>query len=184
MFNKPKPTQLELFSAAPEARAGRKNYSSLFFEHFAAYERNIILAIAFIIIFITAYALGIEKGKKIVFSENENKIVAPLNTTKAVSTAVQVKINNNKTPIAAPARIEKKAATSEETYTVQVASFRSKALAEKEKLSLEKKGFAPYVFSKNDFTIVCVGPFESRDKAQLGLKQLRHIYSDCLIKKL
>lgn len=189
MFTKIKPAQLELFSTVDNEKASVRNPSGLFFEKLAAYEKNIILGICFIVIFIASYALGIEKGKKINLGENKNITrTSPLSGAKASSepaikiTATPVDKKEGKT---APKDLgQDKKIDLENGYTVQVASFKNKVLAEKEKLTLEKKGFQVYLVAKNKFVIVCVGSFENKDTAQLSLRQLKRFYGDCLIRKL
>lgn len=189
MFTKTKPTQLELFSAADNERISVKNSSGAFFEKIASYEKNIILGICFIVIFIASYALGIEKGKKINLGENKNiTLKAPISranalpepTVKIIATPVDKK--EGKSAPQDLGRDEK--LDVENAYTVQVASFKNRALAEREKTTLGKKGFQAYLLAKNKFVIVCVGSFENKDTAQLSLKQLKRIYGDCLIRKL
>lgn len=189
MFTKTKPAQLELFSASDNEKIAVRNSSGAFFEKLASYEKNIILGICFIVIFIASYAFGIEKGKKLNPQENKNiTLTAPISRVNAL-TEPAVKLN--------PANVDKKEGKSaaqdlgrekkldlENAYTVQVASFKSKALAEREKTTLEKKGFQVYLLAKNKFVIVCVGSFENKDTAQLSLKRLKRIYNDCLIRKL
>lgn len=189
MFNKAKPKQLELFASAPDEALDNTKYT-LFLEKVSAYERNIFLGVCFLIIFIVAYALGIEKGKKITIAENKNKTyqITPANIIPAAPQSVFKKtidpvkkestLNENK----APALQERKIIDA--GYTVQVASFRHKSSAEKEKNLLEKKGYKVYTVSKNSYIIVCVGSFEDKTKAELSRRQLKRIYGDCLVRKL
>ncbi|MEK6714471.1 MAG: SPOR domain-containing protein [Candidatus Omnitrophota bacterium] len=168
MFNKPRPTQLELFTPSDSEILLKKNTHNIFFEKLAVYEKNIILVVCFMVIFIIAYALGIEKGKHVNLTENRN--ILPQVPVSSVTIAPQPAVKTT------PAR--------QDAYTVQVASFKNRSLAEKEKLSLEKRGIQAYLLSKNQFVIVCVGSFKNEGTAQLSLKQLKRIYGDCLIRKL
>lgn len=168
MFNKPKPTQLELFTPPESEILLKKNTHNIFFEKLAVYEKNIILVICFMVIFIIAYALGIEKGKHVSLTENRNSLPqAPVSS---------VGITPQPAAKTTPAR--------QDAYTVQVASFKNKLSAEKERNLLEKKGFKVYVIPKSNYLIVCIGSFEDKTKAELSQRQLKRLYEDCLVRKL
>ena len=49
---------------------------------------------------------------------------------------------------------------------------------------LQKKGYETVVISKGSYTIVCVGKFTHKNKAQLFAKDLRKKYKDLLVRSL
>ena len=92
MFNKNKPTQLELFTPHVKTATPKKRVQGSSFEKIAPYDKNIIFGICFLGIFIVAYALGIEKGRKIqTVDNNSNVIRAPA--------AITAKKTTNKDPV-------------------------------------------------------------------------------------
>lgn len=70
------------------------------------------------------------------------------------------------------------------TYTVQVATFKQKALAEKEMSRLKKLNYNSFSKVKGKFHLVFVGNYSSKEQAGQDLKELRNIYKDCFVKKI
>ncbi|HDZ77330.1 MAG TPA: SPOR domain-containing protein [Candidatus Omnitrophica bacterium] len=186
MFTKNKPTQLELFTPHVKNTTPKKRIQGSFFEKIAPYEKNIILGICFLVIFIVSYALGIEKGRKIqTVDNNSNVIQIPSTiTTNKVIGKEPIKKANSRIETKQPKNKIRRNLADFKGYTVQVASFKNKTSAEKEKLTLERKGFTAYVIPKNKYVIVCVGMFNNKDKAKISQKKLKRLYNDCLIRKL
>lgn len=187
MFNT-KPTQLELFNSGADSLASKKNAQGSFFEKINVYEKNIILVVLFIILFIIAYSLGIEKGKKIVTLGSFNLTQENL---KTISAPLSVKTDNLKAPAAentkkalinnAPDYIHE---ATKKGYAVQVASFKKETSAQKEKLTLEKKGYNVIVLPKKDFLVVYTGIFKNEAEAKTNQKELRKYYNDCIVRKI
>ncbi len=69
-------------------------------------------------------------------------------------------------------------------YTVQVASYKSQSMAEKESGDLKRKGLASFVAVKGNYSIVCVGKFSSQDQAKQMLTKLKKRYKDSTIRSL
>ncbi len=83
--------------------------------------------------------------------------------------------------IARPAPAEKGV---DKRYTVQVASYKSQSMAEKESADLKRKGLASFVAVKGNYSIVCVGKFSSQDQAKQMLTKLKKRYKDSTIRSL
>lgn len=75
-------------------------------------------------------------------------------------------------------------AKEQNSYTIQVASFKSKELALRHAQSLKKQGLTPVIFSKGSSIILCVGKFPNQESAQQLLIQLKRTYADCRIRRL
>lgn len=83
--------------------------------------------------------------------------------------------------IARPAPAEKGV---DKRYTVQVASYKSQSMAEKESADLKRKGLASFVAVKGNYSIVCVGNFSTQDQAKQMLTKLKKRYKDSTIRSL
>ncbi|PIQ89970.1 MAG: hypothetical protein COV72_00215 [Candidatus Omnitrophica bacterium CG11_big_fil_rev_8_21_14_0_20_42_13] len=190
MFGENKQTQLELFSSTAKDNEPRRAHSASLLEKIIAYERAIILGICFIVVFIIAYAMGIERGRLIAgagINQLEPGKAAAIQDEPEINVSQAAHVETATREAALEQNVETladKNIPEDKKYTVQVASFKSKDSAEKEKASLVKKGYQAYTLVKNKYIIVCVGRFEDREAAQSNQKQLRRIYGDCLIRTL
>jgi len=70
------------------------------------------------------------------------------------------------------------------SYTIQVASFKNKELALANARLLKNNGLAPMVFTKGNYIILCVGKFSNQESAQPLLIQLQRTYAGCRIRRL
>ena len=203
-MHKTQHSQLELFLHDPteeHARVPSRPMESGLLEYIKLYEKAVLITIGFIITGIVAFCFGVEKGKKNILS----RISSRMDTAKLKDTEVPVA-----TPIAAPAHnivpTEKQGVVTiqgrindvpvkqeiilqpqqpgEETYTVQIASYRGRESADRESQQLRAKGFSPVILKKGDYIIVCVGTFTNKEKAKSLLTQLRSKYRDCYIRRL
>jgi hypothetical protein len=183
MFGQRKHIQLELFTSHKKEESQRRSLQSYLIEKIVSYERKIILGICFIAVFIVAYSLGIEKGKRISIAEKEKK--GDFSIRRSEKSLSNSEITNSQSDNQNNKQVETKEKEIDfKGYTIQVASFKTRASAEREKANLEKKGYKVYIFSKNQYLIVCVGLFKDKEMAKLNQKKLRRFYNDCLIRKL
>lgn len=174
--------------------------------HFAftlSYESVIIAVIILISLIIASFSLGIKRGtsknasalKGISASKNasvlqgmsalKHRTTSTLNSTrKHTNTSKNVSRGDvdSKTPLPVANVVKKKEKTP--TYTVQVATFKQKALAEKEMSRLKKLNYNSFSKVKGKFHLVFVGNYPSRELAGQDLKELRNIYKDCFVKKI
>ena len=182
-------SQLELFSQTKDPGQAKSNFSSSFISFIWNYEKTILLIIAFIITGVVAFALGIDRGKKMAVSRFSNQfdmaqvpvvdskqLAVKPQTKVPLSTGQQKEIIENKvsTPIQASAG----------SYTIQIASYQSNAYAQKEAGQLKMKGFSPLIVNKGKYIIVCVGNFSNQTTARSLLSELRKRYQDCYIRRL
>jgi len=171
-------SQLELFSQAKDPGQVKTNFSSSFISFIWNYEKTILLIIAFIITGIVAFALGMDRGRRMV--------IIPAADSKRIAVKPEVKLplpaagkneiieNNVSTPIQAGAG----------SYTIQVASYQDNTHAQKEAGQLKIKGFSPLIVNKGKYIIVCVGNFSNQTTAKSLLSQLKKRYQDCYIRRL
>jgi len=69
-------------------------------------------------------------------------------------------------------------------FTVQLASYQNKTLAQKEAQNLKKNGYTPLIIPKGKYLILCVGNFTDESKAKSILSKLKKQYNDSRIRRL
>ena len=73
----------------------------------------------------------------------------------------------------------------EKLFTIQVASFKLKANAQREAARIKRMGHEDiFVVPKGNYSIVCVGKFAQRDEAKKFSGRLKEKYNDCLVRRL
>jgi hypothetical protein len=162
--------QLELFSGSgrPSETAGISR--NIFFGYIRGYEKIILIVIGFIVIAVAAFSLGVEKGKLVALQAPAAKLDVAANVPAPV--------------ILEPVKAQEVSSSKPGNYTIQLASYQSKGLAQKEAGALKKTGLAPLVISKGSYSILCVGSFNSRETARTLLSQLKKKYQDSFIRRL
>lgn len=171
-------SQMELFSS-PEGRASENTgrLSNPLLKYIRNYEKTILILIGFMITGIIAFSLGIERGKRGAVLSGHTPpagIQPPLDIKEASSPKYR-----SEEPL-----IRKHAVIDAQGYTIQVASYKVRPLAQKEAQALKKKGYSSLLLAKNGYTILCVGNFSEREKAMPLLSELKKHYRDCLIRRL
>jgi hypothetical protein len=183
--------QLELFSG-PGASAQTSGLSrNTLLGHIRGYEKIILVTIGFIVSAVISFSLGVEKGKLIALAPPASKsditaaVIRPdtqkietVNALPAPAGSANTSIVQAKaaSPVQGIAKLQ--------NYTIQLASYQSKNLAQKEAGALKKKGLAPLVLSKGSYSILCVGSFNSKETAKPLLSQLKKKYQDSFIRRL
>jgi hypothetical protein len=179
-------SQLELFS---KVEGSRRRRSSAFFSRIWAYEKVILLVIGFLVCAAVAFSLGVEKGRHIAGIKGIPAVA------KASPRPVAVK------PVAAkPATLRPLASRPATTqviarqpvqappvsgaYTIQLASYKSRDLAQQEADALKKKGLTPVFVSKGEYVVLCVGNFVNKETAKSLLPALEKQYRDCFIRRI
>jgi len=121
------------------------------------YERLILATLAVIVVLSVMFAFGFECGKK-----------------KGML----------KTAAHAPLKVKQKPSKpAGELYTVQVATFNSRKLAQEEAEKLKVKRFATEINETKGFYQVRVGKFANKKEALRAQKVLKENYKDCFIKE-
>ncbi|KPK42773.1 MAG: hypothetical protein AMJ78_01270 [Omnitrophica WOR_2 bacterium SM23_29] len=155
-----------------------------------SYEALIIVLIGLVLTISIIFSLGVERGRNLEFAKVSDKGEQTAAETKAKESPAQPTerpVEVQKQPEIKPqeGQVEKAipAPSEEEPFTIQVASFRTLALAEKELSRLENIGYSSDVLKKGNFFIVCVGNYSKKELAQQTLSDLRRVYVDCYIRR-
>jgi cell division septation protein DedD len=180
-------SQLELFTQGQESGSFKGSGAHKLFG-LRGYERTILVVIAFAVVNIISFCLGVERGKRLsqVTDGNIRLEVAAVKTTPPTLNTAQRK---QEMPVAVRAQqpnIAEQPKIREyiQAYTIQLASYKAKATAQKEAQSLKNKGLSPLILVKGDYAILCVGSFANKDAAQPLLSQLKKHYQDCYLRRL
>ncbi len=180
--------QLELFSQINTALKGDSQISRNFFSSLKKHEKTVLVIIGFIVYGIVSFCFGIEKGKNSIRQAYQYH-AAVINTpaAKPLLTPEQQPIQPvskiiTTQEVIVPAVL--KTPSRKEGYTIQLVTFQSNKLAQKEAEALRKKGLSPLVISRGNYVIVCVGSFSNKDTARSLLSNLKKRYRDCFIRRL
>lgn len=158
-----------------------------------------IAAISALVLYVLVFSFGVEKGKRFALQELEARKIREEQISKEL--AKQGSINGAPTtekkvfsaesaavgaPLIAPASKDSAPATENKTaeestpealskgrYTIQIITFKSKTLAEKEVEKLASKGHQGFVVQSGKFFQVCVDRFETTRDANQKLGMLR-----------
>lgn len=197
-----KETQFELFpnaSAAQELERPRALSAQLT----VSGENLVILAIAGIMCLLLSFSIGVERGKRVslpqraepktVLSEPSvvNVVQSPLQAesvsqeaTRKISVPLpDVSTQALKKDQESPRKADKDVPAG--SFTVQVASYKTEKVADREAESLKKKGYRDvYVVPKGAYVIVCVGNFSSKSDAKAYTSKLKNRYADTVVRRL
>jgi cell division protein FtsN len=194
--------QLELFTAKGESGALKPRVlNNPFLSYIHAYEKTILIIIGIVITGIVSFSFGVESGKRSVAQKGRVNFDMALNVPQAqpvkqpvvkqvlpqqpalktfpVNAQAPIPAVENKGTISVPA-----VKSTIENYTIQVASYKSKTYAQKEAQALKKQGFVTLTLSKGNYIVLCVGNFNSKEKAQSFVSQLKKRYQGCTIRRL
>ena len=119
-------------------------------------ENIIVAAIAFIMCIIIAFALGVERGKRLKAPPLQDKIVKDV-----------------------PEKIEK----TYKPYAIQLISYKEKQDAENELARLQKKKIDAFILHAGNWYQVCAGGYENIEEAQKALTQFRKDFEGCFVRK-
>lgn len=154
-------------------------------------EHLIISAILIIMLNVIFFALGVEQGKrnsKVTISASyvqEQEVVAETyQTAKELESEDKLEAEEALSQAVEESEVKEADIEEELGYTIQVASFKSEASADKEAVRLKQQGFFVKVIPSGNYKVVCVGNFPSREKANQNLSKLKKIYNDCFVRRL
>jgi septal ring-binding cell division protein DamX len=169
--------QLELFSEASNSMvAGGRTFDNAFMRFIRNYEKTLLVIIGIVITSIISFSLGVEKGKAI--------SLKPASLKPEVTQNIRVQPTKTPPPLPAKQVIPERPKDSLEGYTIQLASYRTKASAQKEAEALKKRGFSALVISKGSYAVLCVGKFANKENARTLLSQFEKRYRGCYIRRL
>ena len=186
--------QLELFdlSGHPATKPRHTTLGRLVLQ--IRQDQLMVAGIASLVGLTIVFALGVERGKQIVRSERvllarqqapqpQTVVPAPSSSsakTTKPSVAAPTTLVKPKTPV----KLAAPSAMSRSRYAVQVVTYRQPQLAKRELDRLQAKGERAFLMSRKGLTVLCVGPFPSKDNAQEKLVQLKDRYQGCFLKTL
>ncbi len=162
-------SQLELFSNSKGPSGANRKTSNSFLSYLWGYEKVILIAIGFLVTGVISFSLGVEKGKHLAMLKSDYQ------TIKRQPAASTTKVPEEPKPQQAPLA---------QNYIIQLASYKTKATAQKEAQILKKKGYTPLVLSKSGYAVLYVGGFSDKEKAESLLSELKKRYNDCIIRRL
>ncbi|MFA5362540.1 MAG: SPOR domain-containing protein [Candidatus Omnitrophota bacterium] len=209
MENKNNP-QFDLFTQGRASAGGIPHDSPERIFAIRKYEKILLLSISFIVTIIISFSLGVEKGKRILALKSRagfdaalarKAFPAPQRTSPPLRgmtvSAVQKKtVTAPLAPVktvpvtaaaAAPAQIPAPAPAAVNaagSFTIQLATFKTKASAQREKAALQQTGHPVYVTSKGKYTVLSIGNFSDKEAATPFLSELKKNYQDCFIRRL
>ncbi|MFH1847621.1 MAG: SPOR domain-containing protein [Candidatus Omnitrophota bacterium] len=137
------------------------------------YDRIIAAALGLILICGLIYIIGIEHGR------GKKQAVAGVPQKTA---AVQSEKAEPARP-AEPAAPDAEAARPDPLYTIQIATFKSEALARKEIENAGDMGLRMRISEMNGYYQVWAGEFSKKEDAQRYAQKLKDRYKDCFIRK-
>ncbi len=177
-----KPSQLELFNIQQYQLGGFKDkeYRPKFFGFIRLHEKAISIIIVFFIISLISFSLGVEKGKRLANITKRGRGLLIEQTQPEKDQAEPEKSEAGQILLAGA--LENKEGVSK--YTIQVATFKTMAYAQKEAERLEKNGIKAWIVPRGKFVSVCVGNFSGKQEAGVTLNQLKKKYQDCFIRRL
>jgi hypothetical protein len=187
-------SQLELFSGVeglPRA------HPQSFLSRVWGYEKIILFTIGFIVATVIAFSLGVEKGRRLSDAKNTQRLDTAYKKAPVVipsqgkTIKIQPQTVTPKTPLPiAPRQGTTLALRPSVTvqgaafYTIQVASYKSRGLAQQEVEALKKKGLNPVLAPKGIYVVLCVGKFSTKETAKALLSELTKQYRDCFIRRI
>lgn len=188
--------QLELFTPTNDSKeiAGSSS-NKKFLDFIWNYEKAILIIIGIVSTGIISFSLGVEKGKRLAGLKNNILLdLASAQSRTAVKPAEKQVIEQGDS--VQPEQVQQLAVkktgvirqslpqAGKPGYTIQLASYKTGNLAQKEAVKLEKKGLSPLVLRKGSYAVLCVGNFSKKESAQSLLSELKKRYNDCYIRKL
>ena len=148
-------------------------------------EQIIFCGILAILILCFMFFLGVLRGKGLGGAEiHEAK---PVSLVRPESSAASASSLSLPVSVAAPAPTKAveitRAPDLSRPYTIVLATYKKKALADKEAVSLKKSGTPAFVVSSGDYFVVCAGQYANISEAKKDLKMLGARYKGCFLKR-
>ncbi|MCX5700128.1 MAG: SPOR domain-containing protein [Candidatus Omnitrophica bacterium] len=175
-------SQLELFSETGVVNDSSKKPVSRnpILTRIWNHEKTILVVISVLLVGIISFSLGVEKGKRMVLAVQVNPEVAKDALSANPVSVPQVQILVKKEEVLKASN----PITQQGSFTIQVASFKTKDSAQREAEFLKKKGFSTLFINKNSYIVLCVGNFPNKETALPLLSELNKRYRSCYIRRL
>jgi cell division septation protein DedD len=161
-----------------------------------SYETLIIILIGAVLVASIIFSLGVERGRSLNSSDVELPVpVQPIvaapaepitpvvaEAPKPVPKAAEAPKRSPAASVTAQPKVNAAPAT-DKPYTIQVASYKTRDLAEKEISRINAMGYSADIVKKGNYFILCVGSFATKDAAKQTLAAMGKKYKGCLIRK-
>lgn len=172
--------QLELFSDIKGTLQPAPQKRLSFFSYMRDYEKKILTVIAFMIVAIAAFSLGVEKGK----NTTQDLPLVALKTQEALPEAVQKQaskpvLKDNTSKLAQVNNLVQR-------YAIQVASYKTARYAKEEAEIFRAKGLTPLIITRGSYSVLYVGNFSDQETAKSTLAELKKQkrYAGSMIRRL
>lgn len=184
-------SQLELF-IKPGGYGGEQREKTSFFGYIRGHERVVLVLIALVVTGIVSFSLGVERGKSIAMSAGpmtrfdlaaDREAEATVVARTAPAAVIVTPLKQSAKAFAKTPAVEK-GGTEAGAYTIQLASYNNKAIAQKEYNALKKKGFSAVIIPRGKYAVLCVGNFSSKEGARALLNEFKKRYKTCYIRRL
>lgn len=174
--------QLELFSEGERPQPHEAvRFDNPLLNFLRACEKKAWLAVTFIVIALVAFAVGVERGRRL-------KTRTPLTAPRAVTAPRSEAFAS--TAAVPSAAAGKKTATKDTsaavkgTYTIQLGTYANRQYAEDQVRVLKKKGFQAVLVKDGRHVLVCVGAFTNKEAAVRYAARFKGMYKSCMIRRL
>ncbi|MBD3246948.1 MAG: hypothetical protein GF333_08100 [Candidatus Omnitrophica bacterium] len=175
-----------------------------------ALDTLILIGIVFGLLLTITFSLGVERGRKMAYLDQEKQNILPefaQHNSSRIANIPETEPDESLTPeipetaeeasepplreVAAPEPVEEPPRetapepTSTDTgYRIQVATYVHKSRAQKEAQRLKEQDFPTIVEQQGQYSVLFVGNFPRRNLAEAQMRKLKKRYSDCFIKKI
>jgi cell division protein FtsN len=152
-----------------------------------SYENIVFLVIAFVMSCVIFFTLGVEKGRRDVgYVKDKGETRSSQGSQEAFRQSLPPVTKSRDLR-----RIEAKEVKAQETsrdregeyYTVQLAAFRSKEAADRERAELKKNGYNAGIRISGDYYQLFIDGIKTKKDAQTIVNKLKNKYNDCYVKK-
>ncbi len=195
MTYKNREVQPELFSTVKKKQSILQK--SIFHEHYktsfsVSCDTLIVIIIALLMVNLSSFAIGIEKGKALAKAENkvavEKEKLKLLRAEKPKAVKLEPKISKKpeetrqiKPSVAQTDPVKEE---SRRGYIIQLVTYSSNSSADKEAKKLRAQGYSSYVLKSGEYYVVYSGMYESKRLAKEKLPGLKKRYKDCFVRFL
>lgn len=150
-----------------------------------SYEALIIILIGAVLVASIIFSLGVERGRSL--NTGDVELPAPIQPVVAVPAQVTPVVAEAPKPAPKPApkaaEAPKSPAAADKPYTIQVASYKARGLADKEIPKIKAMGYSADVVKKGDYFVLSAGPFATADAAKQAVAAIGKKYKGCIIRK-
>jgi hypothetical protein len=158
-----------------------------------SYENLVLSSIAFIMLLVVFFSLGVEKGKKVAQRDAataadiiSRPIVEKVSVEEEASETLAPETGESEPEIA---KIKDSAEVAEaegyvKPYTLQVIAFKQKSKADREVERLKKEGYDASIITSGDWLQVCVGKYADKVEAKGDIDSLKKKYPTCYFRRI